>query len=156
MRPGLLLLDEPTANLDPEGVTEVRAAVENVVRTDGTTLVLIEHRTDVWVDLMTRVVVLAPGGGVLADGPPARVFAEYGEALAAAGVWVPGRPVDLPVLATVSAPDAVLRASALSIGREKGAVVASGLTFAGIGSAFWGLLAGLVVFAALHRPRAQA
>ncbi len=127
MRPGLLLLDEPTANLDPEGVAEVRVAVEGVVAREGTTLVLIEHRTAVWADLMTRVVVLAPGGGVLADGPPERVFAEYGDALAAAGVWVPGRPVDLPVLAPVSAPDAVLRASALSIGREKGAVVASGL-----------------------------
>ena len=127
MRPGLLLLDEPTANLDPEGVAEVRAAVENVVRTDGTTLVLIEHRTDVWVDLMTRVVVLAPGGGVLADGPPARVFADHGDALADAGVWVPGRPVDLPMLAPLGTPDAVLSATELSIGREKRTVVASGL-----------------------------
>ena len=127
MRPGLLLLDEPTANLDPEGVTEVRAAVEHVVRTDGTTLVLIEHRTDVWADLMTRVVVLAPGGGVLADGEPARVFAEHGDALAAAGVWVPGRPVELPIPAPLVAPDAVLSAQTLSIGRERRAVVASGL-----------------------------
>ena len=127
MRPGLLLLDEPTANLDPEGVTEVRAAVEHVVRTDGTTLVLIEHRTDVWADLMTRVVVLAPGGGVLADGEPARVFAEHGDALAAAGVWVPGRPVELPTPAPLAAPDAVLSAQTLSIGRERRAVVASGL-----------------------------
>ncbi|MDQ1135484.1 energy-coupling factor transporter ATP-binding protein EcfA2 [Microbacterium sp. SORGH_AS 1204] len=127
MRPGLLLLDEPTANLDPEGVTEVRAAVEHVVRTDGTTLVLIEHRTDVWADLMTRVVVLAPGGGVLADGAPARVFAEHGETLAAAGVWVPGHPVELPIPAPPAAPDAVLSARALSIGRERRAVVASGL-----------------------------
>ena len=127
MRPGLLLLDEPTANLDPEGVTEVRAAVEHVVRTDGTTLVLIEHRTDVWADLMTRVVVLAPGGGVLADGEPARVFAEHGDALAAAGVWVPGRPVELPTPAPLVAPDAVLSAQTLSIGRERRAVVASGL-----------------------------
>lgn len=127
MRPGLLLLDEPTANLDPEGVAEVRAAVEHVVRSDGTTLVLIEHRTDVWVDLMTRVVVLAAGGGVLADGPPERVFAEHGDALAAAGVWVPGRPVDLPVPAALETPDAVLSARALSIGRERRTVVASGL-----------------------------
>lgn len=76
---------------------------------------------------MTRVVVLAPGGGVLADGPPDRVFAEHGDALAAAGVWVPQRPVDLPVLKPASTPDAVLRASALSTGRERHTVVASGL-----------------------------
>lgn len=127
MRPGLLLLDEPTANLDPVGVAEVRAAVERVVEREGTTLVLIEHRTAVWADLMTRVVVLAPGGGVLADGPPARVFAEHGDALAAAGVWVPGRPVDLPELPAVGGTDAVLSTRRLSIGRERRAVVASGL-----------------------------
>ena len=130
MRPGLLLLDEPTANLDPVGVAEVRTAVERVVTQEGTTLVLIEHRTAVWADLMTRVVVLAPGGGVLADGPPDRVFAEHGDALAAAGVWVPGRPVDLPVLPAAGGVDTVLSTRALSIGREKRAVVASGLEVA--------------------------
>lgn len=130
MRPGLLLLDEPTANLDPVGVAEVRTAVERVVTQEGTTLVLIEHRTAVWADLMTRVVVLAPGGGVLADGPPDRVFAEHGDALAAAGVWVPGRPVDLPVLPAAGGVDAVLSTRALSIGRERRAVVASELEVA--------------------------
>lgn len=130
MRPGLLLLDEPTANLDPVGVAEVRAAVERVVTQEGTTLVLIEHRTAVWADLMTRVVVLAPGGGVLADGPPDRVFAEHGDALAAAGVWVPGRPVHLPVLPAAGGVDAVLSTRALSIGRGKRAVVASELEVA--------------------------
>ncbi|WP_144834349.1 ABC transporter ATP-binding protein [Microbacterium sp. BH-3-3-3] len=127
MHPGLLLLDEPTANLDPDGVDDVRAAVEGVIAREGTTLVLIEHRTAVWADLMTRVVVLAPGGGLIADGPPDRVFAEYGDALAAAGVWVPGRPVELPVAAPSSNPDAVLTAETLAIGREKGIVVASDL-----------------------------
>ena len=127
MRPGLLLLDEPTANLDPDGVHEVRAAVERVVSRDETTLVLIEHRTAVWADLVTRVIVLAPGGGLLADGPPAWVFAEHGEALAAAGVWVPGRPVDLPVLAPASpSMDAVLSASGLTIGRDRRTPVLAG------------------------------
>lgn len=128
MRPGLLLLDEPTANLDPDGVREVRSAVERVVSRDETTLVLIEHRTAVWADLVTRVIVLAPGGGLLADGPPAWVFAEHGAALAAAGVWVPGRPIDLPVLAPVAPPiDAALSASVLSIGRDRRAPVRAGL-----------------------------
>ena len=128
MRPGLLLLDEPTANLDPDGVREVRAAVERVVSRDETTLVLIEHRTAVWADLVTRVIVLAPGGGLLADGPPAWVFAEHGEALAAAGVWVPGRPVDLPVLAPASpSMDAALSASGLTIGRDRRTPVLAGL-----------------------------
>ncbi|HEX8629545.1 MAG TPA: ABC transporter ATP-binding protein, partial [Catenuloplanes sp.] len=43
MRPGLLLLDEPTANLDPDGAELVRAALRRAVDRD-TTLVLVEHR----------------------------------------------------------------------------------------------------------------
>ena len=126
MRPGLLLLDEPTANLDPEGVREVRASVERAVESTGASLIVVEHRTPIWVDLMTRVIVLAADGGLLADGAPAQVFAEHGDVLADAGVWVPDRGVDLPVLEQVAASDA-LSASGLSIARESGVVVRSGL-----------------------------
>jgi energy-coupling factor transport system ATP-binding protein len=126
MRPGLLLLDEPTANLDPEGVREVRASVERAVTASGSTLIVVEHRTPVWVDLMTRVIVLAADGGLLADGAPERVFAEHGAALADAGVWVPDRGIDLPVLEQVAASD-VLTASGLAVAREPRVVVQSGL-----------------------------
>ncbi|KJQ55209.1 putative HMP/thiamine import ATP-binding protein YkoD [Microbacterium sp. SA39] len=126
MRPGLLLLDEPTANLDPEGVREVRASVERAVDATGATLIVVEHRTPIWVDLMTRVIVLAADGGLLADGAPARVFAEHGAALADAGVWVPDRGIDLPVLEQVVASDA-LSASGLAIARDPADVVQSGL-----------------------------
>ena len=44
MRPGLILLDEPTANLDPDGVREVRDAVASVADETGATLVVVEHR----------------------------------------------------------------------------------------------------------------
>lgn len=59
MGPGLLLLDEPTANLDPSGVAEVRAAVETVVERTGATVVVVEHRVDVWASLVDRVIVVA-------------------------------------------------------------------------------------------------
>lgn len=128
MRPGVLLLDEPTANLDPDGVREVRAGVERAVRETGATLVVIEHRTAVWADLMDRVIVVGADGGLLADGPPHDVFARHGDALAAAGVWVPGRPVDLPVLAPAGeSREPVLAASGLSISRDGRTVVRSGL-----------------------------
>jgi energy-coupling factor transport system ATP-binding protein len=68
LRPGLLLLDEPTAQLDPVGAALVRAVVERV---RDTTLLLVEHRVAEALPLVDRVVVLEPGGGVVADGPPA-------------------------------------------------------------------------------------
>ncbi|HSI92452.1 MAG TPA: ABC transporter ATP-binding protein [Jiangellaceae bacterium] len=92
-RPRLLLLDEPTANLDPAGAALVRAAVADVQRYTGATTILVEHRVADVLPLVDRVVVLEPGGGLLADGPPREVFANHGAALADAGVWVPDRPV---------------------------------------------------------------
>ncbi|MBE1492836.1 ABC transporter ATP-binding protein [Plantactinospora soyae] len=91
LRPGLLLLDEPTANLDPAGASLVRDAVDAAMD-DDTTLILVEHRVSEALPLVDRVVVLEPGGGVRADGHPEAVFAAHGPALAAAGVWVPGPP----------------------------------------------------------------
>jgi energy-coupling factor transporter ATP-binding protein EcfA2 len=94
MRPGLLLLDEPTAKLDPEGVLEVREAVGRCLDKTGVTLVVVEHRVGVWKDLVDRIVVLQPGSAtdsaVLLDGSPDRVLAQARDMLVAAGVWVPG------------------------------------------------------------------
>ncbi|MFG1953812.1 ABC transporter ATP-binding protein [Micromonospora sp. NPDC048830] len=92
LRPRLLLLDEPTANLDPAGAALVRRAVADALDAD-TTMILVEHRVAEALPLVDRVVVLEPGGGVRADGPPEAVFAAHGDALAAEGVWVPGRAV---------------------------------------------------------------
>ncbi|MGV8849536.1 MAG: ABC transporter ATP-binding protein [Propionibacteriaceae bacterium] len=89
MRPGLLLLDEPTANLDPAGIEEVRDAVGRLVKDRATTLVVVEHRIDTWLPLVDRVIVLAPGGGIVADGPPGSVFSQHGSELASLGAWVP-------------------------------------------------------------------
>ena len=99
MHPGLLLLDEPTANLDPDGVREVHDAVRHVVETTGQTLVVVEHHIDVWLDLIDRVIVLgrtdpdSPTGGVIADGTPDEVFGTWGDLLVSGGAWVPGRAI---------------------------------------------------------------
>ncbi|MDQ4491654.1 ATP-binding cassette domain-containing protein [Sinomonas sp. ASV486] len=92
MEPGLVLLDEPTANLDPAGVDEVRDAVRRSLDRTGATLVVVEHRVSVWSGLVDRVVVLDAAGGVAADGTPDAVLAEPDarRRLAAMGVWVPG------------------------------------------------------------------
>jgi energy-coupling factor transport system ATP-binding protein len=94
MRPGLILLDEPTANLDPAGVLEVRDAVGRCLDKTGATLVVVEHRVAAWKDLVDRIVVLQPGsaanGAVLIDGTPDEVLEQARGMLTAAGVWVPG------------------------------------------------------------------
>ncbi|HEX2884648.1 MAG TPA: ABC transporter ATP-binding protein, partial [Candidatus Limnocylindria bacterium] len=97
LRPGLLMLDEPTANLDPENAAEVREVLARVVERTGTTLILVEHRVDESLGLVDRVVVLEAGGGVVADGSPGDVFRQRGTELAAAGVWVPDHPPAAPV-----------------------------------------------------------
>ncbi|MEZ3161897.1 ATP-binding cassette domain-containing protein [Microbacterium sp. BWT-B31] len=127
MRPGLVLLDEPTANLDPAGVGEVRASVTRVLEATGATLVVVEHRVDVWLPLVDRVIVLG-GGGVIADGPPARVLGERGAELAALGTWVPGIPPAVPAPPPSAPGEALLAAHGLSVARVRAVPVASGLS----------------------------
>ena len=87
LRPRLLLLDEPTANLDPAGAELVRGTLAELA---AMTLVLVEHRVAQSLPLVDRVVVIEAGGGVVADGRPEDVFARHGARLAELGVWVPG------------------------------------------------------------------
>jgi energy-coupling factor transport system ATP-binding protein len=118
MQPGLLLLDEPTANLDPGGVREIRDVVDRVITDTGATLVVVEHRVAVWRDVVDRVIVLNPAGGVLADGHPDSVLEREGARLAAAGVWVPGIPPQVAARPDRASPGLdLLQATGLSVGR---------------------------------------
>ena len=132
MGPGLLLLDEPTANLDPSGVAEVRAAVEKVVERTGATVVVVEHRVDVWASLVDRVIVVADGA-IAADGPLDEVLAQQGDALRERGIWLPGDDVaaevgPAPEVAPASSEAApIARVSDLTIGYDASAPVRSGI-----------------------------
>jgi energy-coupling factor transport system ATP-binding protein len=120
MRPGLLLLDEPTANIDPDGVREVRDAVAAVLAATGSTAVIVEHRVEAWLDVVDRIVVLGADGGVVADGEPRAVLAAQGAALAAAGVWVPGREPRIARRAGPLARPILLTADSLTLARVPG------------------------------------
>ena len=140
MGPGLLLLDEPTANLDPSGVAEVRAAVETVVERTGATVVVVEHRVDVWASLVDRVIVVADGA-IAADGPLDEVLAQQGEALRERGIWLPGDDVAAEVGPAPEVPPAssegpeggargatpIARVTDLTIGYDASAPVRSGI-----------------------------
>ena len=132
MGPGLLLLDEPTANLDPSGVAEVRAAVEKVVERTGATVVVVEHRVDVWASLVDRVIVVADGA-IAADGPLDEVLEQQGDALRERGIWLPGDDVaaevgPAPEVAPASSEAApIARVTDLTIGYDASAPVRSGI-----------------------------
>ena len=132
MGPGLLLLDEPTANLDPGGIAEVRAAVEAVVERTGATMVVVEHRVDVWAPLVDRVIVVADGR-IAADGPLDEVLEQQGDALRERGIWLPGDDVaaevgPVPEAAPASSEDApIARVTDLTIGYDKASPVRSGI-----------------------------
>lgn len=139
MGPGLLLLDEPTANLDPVGVAEVRRAVESVVERTGATLVVVEHRVDVWASLVDRVIVVADGA-IAADGPLDEVLKERGEELRDRGIWLPGDDVaaqvgplpspesrDRETSPQSAAAHPVARARGLTIGYDPAAPVRRGI-----------------------------
>ena len=126
MRPGLVLLDEPTANLDPSGVAEVRDAVTRLLDVHPATLVVVEHRVEVWLPVVSRVIVLGDAG-VIADGTPADVLGREGESLAARGVWVPGIPPVRPPAPRQPPGSVLLAGSELAVQRVAGHPVASGV-----------------------------
>lgn len=90
-RPPVLVLDEPTANLDPAGAATFLGSLDEV-RAEGRTLVLIEHRVDAAWPLADLVLALGGDGAPLAVGTPDEVLARR-PALEAAGIWLPDQPV---------------------------------------------------------------
>ncbi len=86
MRPRCIVLDEPTAMLDPQGRREVLATISRLNHENKITVVLITHHMPEAV-LADRVVVMTDGG-ILADGTPKEVFSQV-ELLKAAGLTVP-------------------------------------------------------------------
>ncbi len=86
MRPKCIVLDEPTAMLDPQGRREVLQTVSSLNEKYGMTVILITHHMPEAV-LADRVVVMSDGG-IIADGTPEQVFTQV-ELLRSVGLTVP-------------------------------------------------------------------
>ena len=118
MRPKVLVLDEPTAMLDPRGRREVMDAVRKLNREEGITVVYITHMMEEAVTAH-RVLVMEEGRIVM-DGPPAEIFSRVDEMkklrldvplavemtwrLRQHGITLPGEPLTIEELAEVLCP----------------------------------------------------
>lgn len=126
MHPGAMILDEPTANLDPSGVREVRDSILSAAEATGATLLVVEHRVSIWAPHMDRIIVLGEGGTITHDGAPDTVLTEARQELIDAGVWVPNYVPRAPQNAIGEAAggdtatgEVLLRAENLSITRAQ-------------------------------------
>ena len=87
MKPEVLILDEPTAGLDPAGRDEILDLVERMHRERGITVILVSHSMEDVAKYVERIIVMNHGS-VMLDGAPKEVFRHYKE-LEAVGLAAP-------------------------------------------------------------------
>ena len=126
MKPEVLILDEPTAGLDPQGREDVLGLVAKLHRERGMTVILVSHSMEDVARYVSRLVVMNHGEKVF-DGTPKEVFRHYKE-LEAIGLAAPqityvvhalkeqGIPIDEDITTVEEAKDAIL-----AIWRKQGA-----------------------------------
>jgi energy-coupling factor transport system ATP-binding protein len=124
-RPGILVLDEPTANLDPPAARAFAARLAALRGSRSVTIVLVEHRVDIAWGLADLVLALGPDGRPIDVGTPIDVLARSRDRLLAAGAWLPdvsSSPSSGPATSPPSTPTtssaAVVTARGLSFGYD--------------------------------------
>ena len=118
MKPEVLILDEPTAGLDPQGREDILGLVAKLHREQGMTVILVSHSMEDVARYVSRLVVMNHGEKVF-DGTPKEVFRHYKE-LEAIGLAAPqityvvhalkeqGVPIDEDITTVEEARDAIL------------------------------------------------
>lgn len=119
MEPEVLILDEPTAGLDPRGRDEILDQIDRLHRERGMTIILVSHSMEDVARYADRLLVMNHGEKVF-DGPPKEVFRHYKE-LEAIGLAAPqitylvhdlrarGIDIDEDITTVAEAKDAILR-----------------------------------------------
>lgn len=87
MEPKVLILDEPTAGLDPKGRDEILLQIQKLHKEYGMTIVLVSHSMEDVAKVANRVIVMN-SGEIILDGEPKEVFKES-EVLESVGLAVP-------------------------------------------------------------------
>ena len=119
MHPEVLILDEPTAGLDPRGRDEILGQIEKLHRERGMTIILVSHSMEDVAHYADRLIVMNHGEKIF-DDTPRNVFRHYRE-LEAIGLAAPqvtyivqalrreGIPIDDSLITVEEARDAILR-----------------------------------------------
>lgn len=120
MKPEVLILDEPTAGLDPKGRDEILDQIASLREGTGITVILVSHSMDDVAKYVDRIVVMNQGG-VMYDDEPKNVFRYYKE-LEAVGLAAPqvtyimqalkekGLPVNTDIITIDEAKNEILKA----------------------------------------------
>ncbi|HDN65322.1 MAG TPA: ABC transporter ATP-binding protein [Methanosarcinales archaeon] len=88
MEPHVMVLDEPTSDLDPVGTGEVLSLVRKLNQEKNMTIILIEHKIDEVVHLADRVVVMDQGK-IIMDDTPDKIFGDGHDQLKSIGIALP-------------------------------------------------------------------
>lgn len=119
MEPEVLILDEPTAGLDPKGRDEILTMIKKLQTEMGITVILVSHSMEDVAEYVDRIVVMNQGE-ILYDAEPKEVFAHYRE-LEAIGLAAPavtyimekcreaGFPVDTKATTVLEAKNEILK-----------------------------------------------
>ncbi len=118
MEPKVLILDEPTAGLDPRGSKEILENIQEYQKAHNATIILVSHSMEDVANIAQRLVVMEKGS-VSLEGAPAQVFSQ-GETLENMGLGIPqmsrvfhrlhsmGIPVDTGIFTVEQARDAII------------------------------------------------
>ena len=87
MRPSVLILDEPTAGLDPRGRDKILTMLEELHAREKVTILMVSHSMDDMARLATRLIVMSEGK-IVAEGTPREIFA-HGDMMTSIGLDVP-------------------------------------------------------------------
>ena len=87
MRPSVLILDEPTAGLDPRGRDRILSMLEELHRRERTTVIMVSHSMDDMARLASRLIVMSEGR-IVAQGTPREIFSQA-ELMTSVGLDVP-------------------------------------------------------------------
>ncbi|MEK3905727.1 ABC transporter ATP-binding protein [Oceanobacillus sp. FSL W7-1309] len=89
LEPSLLILDEPTANLDPIATKDVIQTIQLIQEKTNCSLIIIEHQLDGWTKLTNRCLLLNRNGEIFYDGDLRNAIASRLEELEEQGIWLP-------------------------------------------------------------------